>query len=279
MSSLKDKLGKILLEKGLITEIQLKDAEEERKNKGEKLSKILVQKGFIDERKLMGALGEHLGIPPIDLSKLKLDPEVVELVPQNVCEFYCMIPVAKIGNALSVAMADPLNVFAIDDIKLMTGMEIVPTIATETEIIEVLKNYYTSKSGMTEVLDDVDDMELADDKQEEMDLDKLTADGDEAPVIKIVNVILKEAIESKASDIHIEPLEKTISIRYRVDGVLYQRVSPPKVLQNAIISRLKIMAKLDIAERRLPQDGRFRIKLKGKNIDFRFKWKSCYYKY
>lgn len=275
MSSLKDKLGKILVEKALITEDQLHEALDLQKKQGEKLSKILVKKGFVDERKLMGALGEHLGIPPIDLSKLKLEGEVVELVPQNVCEFYCLIPVAKIGNALSVAMADPLNVFAIDDIRLMTGMEIVPTIATETDILDVLKSYYTNKSGMTEVLDDVEDMELAEDKQEEMDLDRLAGEGDEAPVIKIVNIVLKEAIECKASDIHIEPLEKSISIRYRIDGVLYQKVSPPKALQNAIISRLKIMAKLDIAERRLPQDGRFRIKLKGKNIDFRFSTLPC----
>ncbi|MBN2144991.1 MAG: type II secretion system ATPase GspE, partial [Candidatus Aureabacteria bacterium] len=195
-----------------------------------------------------------------------------ELIPQNICEFYCLIPIARIGNALSVAMADPLNVFAIDDIKLMTGMEIVPTIATETDILEILKAYYSNKSGMTEVLDDVDDVEVAHEKMEEMDLDQLggASQADEAPVIKIVNIVLKEAIDSKASDIHIEPMEKTLSIRYRIDGVLHQKVSPPKALQNAIISRLKIMAKLDIAERRLPQDGRFRIKIKGKNIDFRF---------
>ena len=275
MGSLKEKLGKIILDKGLITEAQLKEAEEIQKKSNEKLSKVLVKQGYVDEKKLIGALGEHLGIPPIDLSKLKIDHEVIELVPQNVCEFYCMIPVARIGNALSVAMADPLNVFAIDDIKLMTGMDIVPTIATETDILEVLKNYYSNKSGMTEVLDDVDDVEVQETKTEEMDLDKLTGESDEAPVIKIVNIVLKEAIDCKASDIHIEPLENALSIRYRIDGVLHQRVSPPKAMQNAIISRLKIMAKLDISEKRLPQDGRFRIKLKGKNIDFRFSTLPC----
>ncbi|EKD26067.1 MAG: hypothetical protein ACD_79C01381G0002 [uncultured bacterium] len=275
MSSLNDKLGKILLEKGLLTEPQLREAEDIQKKKGEKLSKIIVKQGYIDERKLAGAVGEHLGIPPINLSKLKLDPEVVELVPQNVCEFYCIIPVAKIGNTLSLAMSDPLNVFAIDDIKLMTGMEIVPTIATETEILDVVKNYYSSKSGLTEVIDNVEEIDVPEAKGEEMDLDKISANGEEAPVIKIVNIILKEAIESKASDIHIEPFEKSISIRYRIDGVLHQRVSPPKSLQNAIISRMKIMAKLDISERRLPQDGRFRIKMKGKTIDFRFSTLPC----
>lgn len=275
MASMKEKLGKIILDKGLISETQLREAEELQKKTGEKLSKILVKQGIIEEKKLIGALGEHLGIPPIDLTKLKIDGEVIELVPQNVCEFYSIIPVAKIGNALSVAMSDPLNVFAIDDIKLMTGMEIVPTIASEGDILEVLKHYYASKSGMTEVVDDVEDVESQEKKSDEMDLDKLTAEGDEAPVVKIVNIILKEAIEGKASDIHIEPFEHAISIRYRIDGVLHPRVSPPKALQNAIISRMKIMAKLDISERRLPQDGRFRIKLKGKNIDFRFSTLPC----
>ena len=270
MNAPKDKLVAILLEKGLIDESQVKDTLEIQKKDGGRLSKILVKNGFIEEKKMMGALGEHLGIPPIDLGKLKLDPEVVEVIPQNICEFYNLIPVAKIGNALSVAMADPLNVFAIDDIKLTTGMDIVPTIATETDIQETLKNYYTAKSGMTELIDDVDDVEVADERLEEMDLDQLAQEGEEAPVIKIVNLILKEAIEFSASDIHIEPMEKSLQIRYRVDGVLSSRISPPKAYQNAIISRLKIMAKLDIAERRLPQDGRFRIKIKGKNIDFRF---------
>jgi len=275
MSVSKDKLGNILVGKGIITEAQLSKAEEIRKNSGEKLTKILVAQNFADEKKIMASLGEELGISPIDLTKLKLESDVVELVPQNVCEFYCVIPVAKIGNAVTVAMSDPLNVFAIDDIKLMTSMEIVPAIATETDILEGIKNYYSNKSGMTEVLDDVDDMELAEEKQEEMDLDQLAGEGDESPVIKIVNVILKEAIACNASDIHIEPAEKDVNIRYRIDGVLHKKVSPPKAMQNAIVSRLKIMAKLDIAERRLPQDGRFRIKFKGKNIDFRFSTLPC----
>jgi len=275
MASVKEKLGTILLGKGLITESQLNEALEIQKAEGGKLAKILVSKGFVEERKLMGTLGEHLGIPPIDLNKVKLEPEVVELIPRNVCDFYHVIPIAKIGNALSVAMADPLNLFATDDIKLMTGMEIVPVISTETDIKEILSNYYSGKSGMTEVLGDAEDVELAEEEKEEMDLDQLSSDGEESTIIKAVNVILKEAIEAKASDIHVEPFEKRVSIRYRIDGVLHERVSPPKALQNALISRLKIMSKLDIAERRLPQDGRFRIKMKGKDIDFRFSTLPC----
>jgi type IV pilus assembly protein PilB len=275
MLSLNDRLLTMLVEKELLSTQQWEEIRDILKQQGGRLLKILVSKHFVEEKKLMATLGEHLGIPSIDLSKLKIDPEVVEIIPQNVCEFYGLMPVAKIGNALSIAMADPTNVFAIDDIKLMTGMDIVPAIATETDILEVLKNYYSSRSGMTEVLGDVDDVQMAEQKIEEMDFDKLALEVDEAPVIKIVNLLLKEAIEQKASDIHVEPFEKQMSIRYRIDGILNTRVSPPKALHNAILSRLKIMSKLDIAEKRIPQDGRFRIRIKGHEIDFRVSTLPC----
>ncbi len=275
MLSLNDRLLAMLVQKELLSAQQIEEIYGILKQQGGHLIKILVSKQFVEEKKLMSALGEHLGIPPIDLSKLKIDSEVVELIPRNVCEFYGLIPVAKIGNALSIAMVDPTNVFAIDDIKLMTGMDIVPTIASETDITEVLKNYYSSRSGMTEMLGDVDEIQMTEEKIEELDLDKLAKEGDEAPVIKIVNLLLKEAIEQKASDIHVEPFEKQMIIRYRVDGTLNVRISPPKALHNAILSRLKIMSKLDIAEKRLPQDGRFRIKIRGSEIDFRVSTLPC----
>lgn len=272
---LKDRLGSILVQRGIISLEQLDMVLTKQKDTGQKLATILIQESLVEEKKLIAILGEQLGIPPVDLTKLKLDPEVVELIPQGLAEFYSAIPISKIGNAITVAMSDPTNVLAVDDIKLQTGMDIIPALASETEISEILKNYYAQRSGMTEVLDDVDDMQVAESKQEEMDLDQLGAEGGEAPVIKIVNLILKEAINSRASDIHIEPFEKTISLRYRIDGVLHDRTAPPKALQNALVSRLKIMSKLDIAERRLPQDGRFRIKMKGKDIDFRFSTLPC----
>ena len=268
--SLKDRLADILIQGNLITEEKLAKALDIQKQEGGRLSKILVKHNFVDEKKLIAAIGEHLGIPPLDLSKVKLDPEIVELIPKNVAEFYQLIPIAKIGNALSVAMADPLNIFAIDDLKLMTSMDVVPIIGTETDIMEALSSYYSHKSDMSDLLKDVDeDVVLSKDDVEEINIDKIKGESDEAPVIKLVNYILVKAIEEKASDIHVEPFEKVMKVRYRIDGVLYEKDPPPKSLQNAIISRIKIMSKLDIAERRLPQDGRFKIKVKGKDIDFR----------
>ena len=195
----------------------------------------------------------------------------MELIPKNVSEFYQLIPIAKIGNALSVAMADPLNIFAIDDLKLMTGLDIVPIIGTESDITSALSSYYSQKSDMTEFLKDVEEpqLELKREEDAEINLDKLKVEGDEAPIIKLVNLVLVEAIEERASDIHIEPFEHNMSLRYRIDGVLYEKTPPPKSMQNAITSRVKIMSKLDIAERRLPQDGRFKIKIKSKDVDFR----------
>jgi len=275
--SLKDRLTDILLQGNLITEEDLKKALEIQKKEGGRLQKILVNHKFVDEKKLIAAIGEHLGIPPLDLSKVKLDPEIVELIPRNVAEFYQLIPIARIGNALSVAMSDPLNIFAIDDLKLMTGLDIVPIIGAESDIMEALTNYYSHKSDMSSLLKDVEDTEVELKKEEvqELSLDQLRGESDEAPVIKLANYILVKAIEEKASDIHIEPFEKTVKVRYRIDGVLYEKDAPPKSMQNALISRYKIMAKLDIAERRLPQDGRFKIKVKGKDVDFRVSSLPC----
>ncbi len=277
--SLKDRLAEILLQGGLISEEDLNKAIEIQKKEGGRLQKILVKHNFVDEKKLIAAIGEHLGIPPLDLAKVKLDPEIVELIPRNVAEFYQLIPIAKIGNALSVAMSDPLNIFAIDDLKLMTGLDIVPIIGSESDIMEAIKTYYSKKDEMSTLLKDIDtsDLELGKDETEVQDinLDQIKSESDEAPVIKLANYILSKAIEEKASDIHIEPFEKSVKIRFRIDGVLYEKDSPPKSMQNALISRFKIMAKLDIAERRLPQDGRFKIKMKGKNIDFRVSTLPC----
>ncbi|MBN1521157.1 MAG: type IV-A pilus assembly ATPase PilB [Candidatus Aureabacteria bacterium] len=275
--SLKDRLADILLQGSLITEDDLKKAIDIQKQEGGRLQKILVKHKFVEEKKLIAAIGEHLGIPPLDLSKVKLDPEIVELIPRNVAEFYQLIPIARIGNALSVAMSDPLNIFAIDDLKLMTGLDIVPIIGTESDIMEALTNYYSQKSDMSSFLKDVDETEVELKKEEiqELSLEQLKGESDEAPVIKLANYILVKAIEEKASDIHIEPFEKSVKVRYRVDGVLYEKDAPPKSMQNALISRYKIMAKLDIAERRLPQDGRFKIKVKGKDVDFRVSSLPC----
>jgi len=266
--SLKKTLSKILLDGGIITEEQFKEALQEQRKKGGSLSRIIYKKGFATEKTLMACLSEQLNIPPINLSKFKISKEVIEIIPKTIAKKYSIIPISKIGQTLTIAMLDPLNVFATDDLKSTTGYEIDPVIATEKGILDAIDQYYQVSLDMKEILKDIDIKEPAE-KKEELDLEKLLKETEEAPVVKMVNVILAQAIKEKASDIHIEPEDKTLRIRYRIDGVLYERLSPPKKLQAALISRIKIMANLDIAERRLPQDGRMRIVLNDKEIDFR----------
>ena len=266
--SLKDNLSRILLNGGIITEEQLKEALQEQRKKGGSLSRIIYKKGFADEKTLMACLSEQLNIPPINLSKFKISKEVIETIPKTIAKKYSIIPISKMGKTLTIAMLDPLNVFATDDLKSTTGYEIDPVIATEKDILNAIDQYYQVSFDMKEILKDIDIKE-PDEKKEEVDLEKLLKETEEAPVVKMVNVILAQAIKEKASDVHIEPEDKALRIRYRIDGVLYERLSPPKKLQAALISRIKIMSNLDIAERRLPQDGRMRIVLNNKEIDFR----------
>ncbi len=266
--SLKNNLSRILLDGGIITEKQLKEALQEQKKKGGSLSRIIYKKGFAAEKVLMTCLSEQLNIPPINLSKFKISEDVIETISKTIAKKYSIIPISKIGKTLTIAMVDPLNVFATDDLKSATGYEIDPVIATEKDILNAIDQYYQVSFDMEAILKDIDIKDPAE-KKDEVDLEKLLKETEEAPVVKIVNVVLAQAIKEKASDIHIEPEDKALRIRYRIDGVLYERLSPPKKLQAAIISRIKIMSSLDIAERRLPQDGRMRIVLNNKEIDFR----------
>ena len=266
--SLKNNLSRILLDGGIITEKQLKEALQEQKKKGGSLSRIIYKKGFAAEKVLMTCLSEQLNIPPINLSKFKISKDVIETISKTIAKKYSIIPISKIGKTLTIAMVDPLNVFATDDLKSATGYEIDPVIATEKDILNAIDQYYQVSFDMEAILKDIDIKDPAE-KKDEVDLEKLLKETEEAPVVKIVNVVLAQAIKEKASDIHIEPEDKALRIRYRIDGVLYERLSPPKKLQAAIISRIKIMSSLDIAERRLPQDGRMRIVLNNKEIDFR----------
>lgn len=196
----------------------------------------------------------------------------MQIIPKEMAQNYHVVPVAKVGNRLFVAMADPMNVIALDDLRQATKLNIVPLISTERAVTDALNNIHAQMKGsMEEFLKDTDmpDLELTRDSQEEINLDKLVESSEEGPVIKIVNLLLVQAIKDRASDIHIEPFEKKIRLRYRVDGLLYDSTAPPKFMQQAISSRIKIMANLDIAERRLPQDGRFRIKIAGREVDLR----------
>ena len=205
---------------------------------------------------------------------MRVPEEILSLVPRDMAKAHKLIPVARLDTKLFVAMADPTNVLAVDDLKRRVQMEIVPMIATERAVNDALSGVHAASTNMSEVLKQVadeaaGDVEVQAQKREDIDLDRLATDSEDAPVIKIVNLILAQAIKEKASDIHIEPFNRTLKLRYRIDGELVAAESPPKALQLAITSRIKILAGLNIAERRVPQDGRFRIKVMGKEVDLR----------
>jgi len=276
--AIKKKLGDLLVEVGIITAEQLQEALEEGKIRGGKLGEVLMELGYITEDVLLAFLGKQCGVSYVSLSEYgEIDEEVIKSVPESVARHQTLIPIALDGNTLTIAMSDPLNVFAIDDLRLMTGKEINVVIASESEIKNAIEKYYGAKSSMEDILKEMEfsvkdngNIEIV--KKSDIggeDIIALEAAGEEAPIIKIVNLILTGAVKSGASDVHIEPYEKTLRVRYRIDGVLHEVSSPPKKLQNAVVSRLKIMASLDIAERRLPQDGRIKIKVINKEVDLR----------
>ncbi|HVM32565.1 MAG TPA: ATPase, T2SS/T4P/T4SS family, partial [bacterium] len=279
---MKKRLGEMLVDEGIITEEQLQEALHEQKIKGGRLEKILISQGYVTQDVIMAFVGTQLGIPHVSLSEIGNIPnEVVFSVPESIALNHVLIPIVRKDKKLTVAMADPLNVFAIDDIKMMTGFEVEPAIASEAEIKAMQAKYYggAAASGGAEAGADMQEilgsmggdtnLEVMEEKQEEMDISKLEAAGEDAPVVRLVNLILTEAVRSGASDIHIEPYEKSMRCRYRIDGVLHEVQSPPKSIAAAMSSRLKIMSSLDISERRLPQDGRIKIKVLGKEIDLR----------
>ena len=221
------------------------------------------------------SMGRCLNTPPVNLSKVRVPEQIMSLVPREMAKANKLVPIARLDGKLFVAMADPTNILAVDDLKRRVQLDIVPMIATEKAVTETLAGIHGG-TNMTQVLRQVSeevaqnaDVEVQTSKNEEIDLDRLATDSEDAPVIKIVNLILVQAIKEKASDIHIEPFHKTLKLRYRIDGELVAAESPPKALQLAITSRIKILAGLNIAERRVPQDGRFRIKVIGKEVDLR----------
>ncbi len=274
------KLGEMLIKSGLLTPQKLQEALEYQKTNGGKLGLNLVKLGFVKEEDITRVLSQQYGVPAINLTKVEVDDTVVKLIPSEVAQKYLIMPVSRTGATLTIAMVDPTNVFAMDDIKFMTGYNVEPVVASEVAIKEAIDRYYGSIHALElkKVMDDLaqeeneQNLELLEDEQE-VDLAKLEAATEEAPVVRLVNLILTDSIKRGASDIHIEPYEKDFRVRFRIDGVLYEIMQPPMKLRDAITSRLKIMAKLDISEKRLPQDGRIKIKMKlqGKNreMDYR----------
>jgi type IV pilus assembly protein PilB len=274
------RLGEILIKESLITSDQLRQALDHQKANGGRLGTSLMKLGFISDDEITGVLSRQYGVPSINLKYYEVDAAVIKLIPQDTAVRYQIVPLSRVGSTLTIAMTDPTNVFAMDDIKFMTGFNVEPVVASETAISEAITKFYgeaQSDEELSKVMKDLTgdenaDLELAAEEQE-MDLAELEKAAEEAPIIKLVNLILTDAVKRGASDIHIEPYEKEVRVRFRIDGVLLPVMVPPMKLRDAITSRVKIMAKLDISEKRLPQDGRIMIKYRKegriKDLDFR----------
>src|SRR5881394_3422500 len=275
-----ERIADALVEDGLLFRKQVEELMEQQKKEGTRLLKIIIDKNFVTEQDMAVSMGRVLNTPPVNLGRLIVPPEISDLLPRDICHTHKVVPVSRLENKLFLAMADPLNVLAIDDVRRITKLEVSPMIASEKAIMDKLHNLETGKAGSMEdiILDaakkaeldkEADNLETVKEAVEEVNLDQLTASVEEAPVIKLANLILVQAIKDRASDIHVEPFENIVRLRNRVDGVLVDRTPPPKNLQVALVSRLKIMSSLDIAERRLPQDGRMRVRVGGKDYDLR----------
>ncbi|MDC0709792.1 type IV-A pilus assembly ATPase PilB [Stigmatella sp. ncwal1] len=265
------RLGELLVRENLITVQALRKAQEEQQKSGTRIGTALIKTGAIEESKLTDFLSKQYGVPAINLKDFDVDPEIIKLVPKEVAEKHLVIPVNRAGPSLIVAMCDPSNIYAVDDLKFLTGYNIESVVASEISIREAIERYYAEKGpSLDDIVGEVsaDDIEVS--KEEDENIEEMARAADDAPVVKLVNLILMDAIKKRASDIHVEPYEKDFRVRFRIDGSLYEVMRPPMRLRNAITSRLKIMAELDISERRLPQDGRIKIKMgQGKEMDFR----------
>jgi type IV pilus assembly protein PilB len=281
------KLGESLLKENLITPQQLKEALDYQRLNGGRLASTLIKLGLLSDEEVTAVLSRQYGVPSVNLDLFEVDPAAVALVPQDTAERYSVLPLSRVGATLTLAMVDPTNVFAIDDIKFMTGLSVEPVVVSETALNTAVKKYYGSSrelelarvmedlvaetTGQSDYGEDVDHLEL--EAEDEIDLENLERMAEDAPVVKLVNVILVDALRRGASDIHIEPYEKELRVRFRMDGVLYNIMSPPMKMRDALTSRMKIMARLDIAEKRLPQDGRIKIRVRldgrSRELDFR----------
>ncbi len=285
VKSFGERIADALVEDGLLSARQIEELVAQQKQGGTRLLKLILEKAYVSEQDMAVCMGRVLNTPPINLLRVTIPLDIADLLPREVAQNHKVVPVSRLDNKLFLAMADPLNVLALDDVKRITKLEVSPLIASEKQIIEKLNHIESAKSGsMEDIIEDAkkkqsaekaageeDDskVEVSKDSFEEVNLDQLAASSEEAPVIKLANLILLQAIKDRASDIHVEPFDKTTKLRYRVDGVLMEATPPPKQMQLALASRFKIMSSLDIAERRLPQDGRMRLRVGGKDYDLR----------
>src|SRR5512139_177366 len=266
------RIGELLLKEKRITPEQLQEALNYQKANGGKLGLNLVKLGIVTDEEITALLSRQYGVPSINLVDFEIDQAVIKLVPPETAQKYQVIPLSRAGATLTIAMTDPTNVFAMDDLKFMTGYNVEPVVASEIALQNSIdRNYGASHAlELKKVMEEMSAVDASDtslevvdeEEQDAIDLEKLVEEGEEAPVVRLVNIILTDAIKRGASDIHIEPYEKDYRVRYRIDGVLYEMMHPPLRLREAITSRVKILSKLDIAEKRLPQDGRIKIKTK-----------------
>lgn len=275
MHSLKERLTELLINNKAISKAQLDKALKIQKEKGGSLKNILIQSDFIAEKDLMSVLSQGLGIPTISLSRFKIDPELLKLIPRDTANKYQIIPVSKVGSMLTIAMSDPLNIFAIDDLKSLTGLNIGIIITSHKEIQDTIDQSYgeNTHKAIEDLMEGLRTQEIEiiqiEEARDIVDSERLFRLVEEAPVVKLTNMILENGIRAKSSDILIEPMENSVRIRYRVDGVLREAEALPKNMHESIVSRIKVMSELNIAERRLPQDGRFQLQINNNNVDFR----------
>ena len=278
VKSFGERIADALVEDNLLTARQVEELLEQQKKEGARLVKLIIEKSYVSEQDLAVCMGRVLNVPPVNLARVNIPEEIAELLPRETEYNHKVVPVSRLENKLFLAMADPLNVLALDDVKRITKLDIAPLIASEKSITDRLAALDAAKGGSMEDIiqesqkqqdEDATSVEAIREGVEEVNLDQLAASSEEAPVIKLANLIIVQAVKDRASDVHLEPFERTMRLRYRIDGALVDATPPPKQMQLALASRFKIMSSLDIAERRLPQDGRMRVKVGGKDYDLR----------
>ena len=269
------RLGNILSRRNMVSEADLDNYMEEAESESCSLTQVLLEGDQVSESDLLEVLSEETRFPAVDVFKVRPEKGVVDLLPENLASYYGVVPVSRVANVLTLAVSNPFDILQLDDIRIVTACEIRPVLSTEPAIRKAIPEIYNRGQQMVDdLLDDMneDEMEVREnaiDDSRAADLGLLAEESGQAPVVKLVNLIIVQGIKKKASDIHIEPLDNDVRVRYRVDGVLHESLRPPKRMQNALVSRIKIMCGLDIAERRQPQDGKFQITMEGRKIDFR----------
>jgi type IV pilus assembly protein PilB len=279
-TAMEKRLGEMLIKDQIISRQDFDGAAQKQTQTGVSLGRILIDMGKASEWEVAATLGKQLNVPFITLAHYDIDPDVLKSIPADLARKYKIVPVDRTGDSLTVALADPSNIYLLDELRLLTQCQIIPVISFESDIKEAIEKYYPAGQGENadEALKDIADVEIdaastavseAAAQEEAVEEEDLSLNADDAPVVQLVNMIISEAIKMRASDIHVEPYEKTLRLRYRVDGVLQEMTPPPKKFQNAILSRIKILSDLDIAEKRLPQDGRFKVRIQNKSVDFR----------